>query len=141
MEPAAAILMALGVLVLLGFGAFGVTSLREGERRAAGVALELSIALAIPFFLATLLPQPFRWALLGIVVLAVVLFFLLPIGRVERDSEEPSTRIDERDIMFARARLEPGTPNYEAYYALHPEKRASDDKSRSLPGILSHNAS
>jgi reductive dehalogenase len=141
MEPATVILMALGVLVLLGFGAFGVTSLREGERRAAGVALELSIVLAIPLFLATLLPQPFRWALLGTIVLAVVFFFLLPIGRVERDNEEPRTRIDERDIMFARARLEPGTPNYEAYYALHPKKRTSDDKSRSLPGILSPEAS
>jgi len=133
--------MALGVLVLLGFGAFGVTSLREGERRAAGVALELSIALALPFFLATLLPSPFRWALLGIGLLAGVLLFLLPIGRVERDSEEPQALIDERDIMFARARLEPGTPNHETYYALHPEKKASDDKSRSLPGILSPESS
>ena len=141
MEPATAILMALGVVVLLGFGAFGVTSLREGERRAAGVALELSIALAIPFFLATLLPPPFRWALLGLGLLAGLLFFLLPIGRVERDKEEPRTRIDERDIMFARARLEPGTRNYEDYYTQHPERKAGDDKSRSLPGILSPESS
>ena len=34
MEPATVILMALGVLVLLGFGAFGVTSLREGGNAA-----------------------------------------------------------------------------------------------------------
>ena len=79
--------------------------------------------------------------MLGLALLAGVLFFLLPIGRVERDKEEPRTRIDERDIMFARARLEAGTPNYEAYYALHPEKRASDDKGRSLPGILSPESS
>jgi reductive dehalogenase len=141
MEPAAAILMALGVLVLLGFGAFGVTSLLEGERRAAGVALELSLALAIPFFLATLLPPPLEWALLAMILLASVLLFLLPIGRVDRGSEEPTTRIDERDIMFARARLEPGTPHYDAYYALHPENRSGDDKTRSLPGILSPEAS
>ena len=136
-EPANVILTAFGVLMLLGFGAFGVTSLLEGERRAAGVALEMSIALAIPFFLATLLPPPLQWALVGLIVVAGVSFFLLPIGRVERDREEPRARIDERDIMFARARLEPGTPNYEAYYALRPEKKASDDKTRSLPGILS----
>jgi ferredoxin len=133
--------MALGILVLLGFGAFGVTSLREGERRAAGVAFTLSIALAIPFFLATLLPLPLPWSLMGLGLLAAALFFLLPIGRIERDKEEPKTHIDERDIMFARARLEPGTPNYKAYYTLHPEREAGDDKSRSLPGILSPESS
>ena len=136
-EPASLILIAFGVLTLLGVGAFGVTSLREGEHRAAGVALELALALAIPFFLATLLPLPLRWVLVGLIILAAALLFLLPIGRVERDREEPKTRIDERDIMFARARLEPGTANYEAYYALHPEKKAGDDRTRALPGLLS----
>jgi hypothetical protein len=141
MEPATAILMALGVLVLLGFGGFGVTSLLEREHRAAGVALELSIALAIPFFLAMLLPPALQWAMLGTILLSGAFLFLLPIGRVERDREEPGTRIDERDIMFARARLEPGTPNYDAYYALRPEKKSGDDKTRSLPGLLSAEAS
>ena len=140
-EPATAILMTLGVLMLLGFGAFGVTSLLEKERRAAGVALDLALVLAIPFFVATLLPLPLRWLLVGLIILASVLVFLLPVGRVERDREEPQTRIDERDIMFARARLEPGTPNYEAYYAMRPEKKMSDDKTRSLPGLLSPKAS
>jgi ferredoxin len=139
-ESATAILITLGAINLLGFGAFGVTSLREGERRAAGVAFGLSALLALPFFLVTLLETPFRWALLGIagvVLLTGAILLLLPIGRVERENEEPKTRIDERDIMFARARLEAGTPNYEAYYSAHPEKRVGDDKSRALPGILS----
>ena len=140
-EPASVVLMAFGVLTLLGFGAFGVTSLREGEHRAAGVALELALALAILFFLVTLLPLPLQWLLVGLIILAATLLFLLPIGRVERDREEPETRVDERDIMFARARLEPGTANYEAYYALHPENRAGDDRTRSLPGLLSATAS
>ena len=140
-EPASALLIASGVLVLLGFGAFGVTSLLEREHRAAGVALDLSIALAIPFFLATLLPPQLRWAVLGAVVLAGPVFFLLPIGRVERAKEEPRTRIDERDIMFARARLEQGTTHYEAYYALRPENKEGDDRTRSLPGLLSPEAS
>jgi ferredoxin len=143
-EPTTAILIAFGVLILLGLGAFGVTSLREGERRAARVAFGLSLVLALPFFLTALLEAPFRWALLGIAglaLLAAVVVFLLPVGRVERGSGEPKRRIDERDIMFARARLEPGTPDYMAYYALRPENKASDDKSRSLPGILSPESS
>jgi ferredoxin len=143
-EAATDILIAIGTLSLLGFGAFGASALREGERRAAGVAFCLSIALALPFFVVPLLGNPFRWGLLGItaaVLLAGAIAFLLPIGRVERAREEPTVRIDERDIMFARARLKPGTPNYRAYYELHPDNKTSDDKTRSLPGILSPEAS
>jgi ferredoxin len=50
-------------------------------------------------------------------------------------------RIDERDIMFSRGRLEPGSPNYEAYYATRPENQAGDDKTRLLPGLLSPRSS
>jgi ferredoxin len=136
--------VAIGTVILLGLGLFGATSLREGEPRAAGVALGLALALSLPFFLVTLLDTPFRWAMLGLMGVALfagAIAFLLPIGRVERDREEPRSRIDERDIMFARARLEPETPNYEAYYALRPENQASDDRTRALPGILSPEAS
>ena len=144
MEPATALLIAIGTVILLGLGAFGATSLREGEHRAARVALGLALALSLPFFLVALLDSPFRWAMLGLTGVATIagtIVFLLPIGQVQRDREEPTSRIDERDIMFARARLEPETPNYEAYYTLRPENRASDDRTRALPGILSPEAS
>ena len=52
----------------------------------------------------------------------------------------PSRRVDERDIMFARGRLAPGSPEYQAYYALRPENRSRDDHTRSLPGLLSTEA-
>lgn len=45
-------------------------------------------------------------------------------------------RVDERDVMFARAARRPGTPAYEDYYARHPERRATDDRLRSLPDLL-----
>jgi ferredoxin len=48
--------------------------------------------------------------------------------------------VDERDIQFARARLRPGSPEYESYYALRPENRARDDRTRALPGLLSPDA-
>jgi len=67
--------------------------------------------------------------------------FLLPIGRVERGNDVPSRRFDERDIMFARARLVPGSPEHGAYYAMRPENRAVDDETRALPGLLSLTAS
>jgi len=143
LDPVTAILIAFGLANLLGWGAFGATSLREGEHRAAGIAFGLSVVMALPFFLVTLLDAPFRWTLLGLAViagLASAILLLLPIGRVERVGEEPTERIDERDIMFARARLEPGTPDYEVYYALRADRKAGDDRTRSLPGLLSPDA-
>ncbi|MGD2206041.1 MAG: reductive dehalogenase domain-containing protein [Anaerolineae bacterium] len=137
-------LVVIGFVILLGFGAFALVSLREGERRAATIALALAVAGSLPIFLFTLLPDGGQWIVLGVVGLAAVvgaILFLLPIGRAEWGNDEPKARIDERDIMFARARLEPGTANYDAYYALRPENRASDDKTRSLPGLLSPEAS
>ncbi len=144
MDPIAVVLIAFGLLNLLSWGAFGATSLREGQGRAAGIAFGLSVITALPFFLVLSLDDPFRWSLLGFTIvasLAGALLLFLPTGRVERVGEEPTGRIDERDIMFARARLEPGTPDYEAYYALRPEKKAGDDRTRSLPGLLSPYAS
>ena len=138
------ILIAIGLVTLLGLGTFAATSLHEGERRAARVSLGLAIALSLIFFLSALLPAPARLVVLSLLALVAVVgiaLFALPIGRVERGHDVPHKRFDERDIMFARARLEPGSPDYDAYYALRPENKAGDDKTRSLPGLLSHDAS
>ncbi len=140
MESTATLLIALGLFILLGFSVFGATSLHEKERRAALVAFGVAVAASLPFFLASLLPVPVQWAVLSLVFIAVAagaVVFLLPIGRVERDNDTPRQRYDERDVPFARARLKPGAPRYEAYYAMRPENKAGDDKTRSLPGLLS----
>jgi ferredoxin len=42
--------------------------------------------------------------------------------------------------MFARARLVPGTPEFDAYYALRPQNRRPDDETRQKPGLLSRDA-
>jgi ferredoxin len=42
--------------------------------------------------------------------------------------------------MFARARLVPGSTEYDTYYALRPHNRKGDDLTRSLPGLLSPDA-
>ncbi|HSR32005.1 MAG TPA: reductive dehalogenase domain-containing protein [Anaerolineae bacterium] len=144
MEITAVILIAFGLIILLGFGTFGLTSLREREQRAAGMGFAAAVVLSVPFLLSVLLPDPVQLAVLGVAAFSVVgatILFLLPIGRVERGEDIPKRRIDERDIMFARADLEPGSRNYETYYTLRPENRASDDKTRALPGLLSPNAS
>jgi ferredoxin len=142
--PLVPVLALLGALFLIGFLAFAVTFLREGERRAAGIALGIAVVASLPFFLSVLLPVWAQGLVLAIAVLAVitgVVLFMLPIGRSEAANDVPQVRIDERDIMFARGRLEPGSPNYEAYYSMRPENKDGDDKTRSLPGLLSPRSS
>lgn len=137
-------LITLGFITLIGFGAFGLSSIWEGERRAARIALGAAAFTSSLLFLACLLPTGARLAILSTMVgagVAGVILFLLPIGRVERGNDVPQGRFDERDIMFARARLIPGSPEYEAYYALRPKNQAGDDKTRNLPGLLSPAAS
>ena len=47
----------------------------------------------------------------------------------------PTERFDERDAMFSRAALEPGTPAYAAAYARRPGWKDVDDAIRSLPRL------
>ncbi len=49
----------------------------------------------------------------------------------------PFPRFDERDTVFARARLRPGEERYQAYYQRHPERQAGDDRTRRLRGLAS----
>ncbi len=137
-------LIALGLTMLLGFGAFGLVSFWEGERYAGRVALGAAVFASLLLFLASLLPDAIKLALLGVLItigIIGVFLFLLPIGQVKRGDDVPRGRFDERDIMFARARLVPGSPEYATYYAMRPENQASDDKTRALPGLLSPYAS
>jgi ferredoxin len=140
---ATVILTALGLTSFLAFATFGLFSLWEQERRAAQVAFGLAVLTATPFLLASTLPPGVRVALLGLVaagLAAGVVLFLLPIGRVERGNDVPRQRFDERDMMFARARLVPGSLEYTAYYATRPKNLAGDEETRALPGLLSPTA-
>lgn len=137
------LISAVGLLTLVGSGAFALISFREKERRAAFIALIVATAGSLFFFPATLLPLPFQTGILAsllVVALCAIVAWFLPVGSRAAEGGRPSRRVDERDIMFARARLEPGSQQFEAYYAKRPEHRDSDDRTRSLPGLLSPNA-
>lgn len=137
------ILLILGLGWLLAFTAFARLSFQEGEPRATRLSLLGAMLGSVSLFLASLLPPDFRLIILvGLASLTVIgiILFLLPIGRVEKGYDVPQKRVDERDIMFARARLSPGSPEHEAYYARRPKNLDPDEKIRSLPGLLSPNA-
>jgi ferredoxin len=48
-----------------------------------------------------------------------------------REEDRHGTRFDERDTIFSRIRLDPGTTRYHDYYMRKPEKREVDDEFRS----------
>jgi len=137
------ILAGFGFLWLLAFGGFGWVSQREGERRATRAAFMVAFGGALLFFLTAALPEPVHWLVIGIVIFAVIaglILFFLPIGRVEIGEYTPTQRFDERQIMFARAGLQPGSPEYDSYYHSHPEHLAGDERTRAQPGLLSPDA-
>lgn len=138
------LLLISAALLLAGFAAFAVISFSERERRAGLVSAALAVITSLPLILAALLlPAELRLTIVlvlgGLLGLGIILWFL-PVGRPQHDNGVPSLRFDERDIMFARSRYQPGSAEYQAYYAMHPEHKQSDDRSRSLPGLLSANA-
>jgi len=47
---------------------------------------------------------------------------------------------DEREVMFSRAALKPGSERFDEYYASHPEHREIDDSWRRLPGLMSEDS-
>ena len=140
---ASVFLFVAGAIVGAGLCFFALVSVREGERRASRVGFGLALFLALPVVIAALLPPPAP--VIGVVIvlsalLAGVVAWLMPIAEVPAPGGRPSRRIDERDIMFARGRLDPSSPDYESYYAMRPENKAGDDHTRALPGLLSSDA-
>ncbi len=55
---------------------------------------------------------------------------------MEKTVESALTRFDERDNVQARYELIPGTPEWEEYYRIHPEKKEKDMEQQSLPGVM-----
>jgi reductive dehalogenase len=136
-------LVVVGLVLFLALAGFGVVSLRERELRAARSAFILAALTSLPFFAATGFAAPVRIGVLAVfaaLLIVAVLFWFLPIGSSRAANGRPTRRIDERDIMFARARLEPGSTEHAAYYAMRPENKEGDDRTRALPGLLSPDA-
>ena len=123
--------------------AFVITSIREGEKKAALRSFWITLAgTALLLSSLTLPPRGkilFLCSLLGVGLIAL-LVFNFPIGKKNSEVTNPKHQVDEREIIFARARLIPGTPEYITYYRLHPDHQEPDDASRKKPGLLSPDA-
>jgi len=132
-------LLILDLLFFAAFAAFAITSLREGHRRAARVAALLAALSGL--LLTGLLAAPPAVTKIAAILLAAalggfILWLAWPVKQKIAPSPMPSQRVDERTILFARARLEPGTERFEAYYRAHPDQLAPDSAFRAKPGLL-----
>ena len=134
------ILLIEGILIFIFFSAVAATSLLEKENRAALISIVAGLILSIPHLIPVLFliqyPVIVSLILILIVVLSLLLF-LLPIRfPVEYEKVRPNSRFDERDTMFSRKTLQPGTDRYNDYYERNPDKKYPDDNFRSKPGLL-----
>ena len=136
-------LILVGATGSLSLAWFAVTSLSEKEHRAARIAAALAVATPLVCVGAAAMGGFTERAVavvIGVVFLTIVIVWLWPVGRSIRPGGRPRRRVDERDIMFARGRLQPGTVEFLSYYAMRPGHRAGDDRTRALPGLLSPDA-
>lgn len=139
------LILTAGVIVALAFGLGAIISYRENERRAARLFLILSVTLSIPYFSTEIFTFRYQ-AFIQILLIGApaILFILLwtPFGRKSNPVwPMPQSRIDERDTMFSRRLLQPGTKNFKDYYRRHPAHReALDNIWRAQPGLLAPTA-
>jgi ferredoxin len=136
--------VAVGSLVFLALVWAAVVSYREREPRAVAVALLLGLLAPLPYLIVGLstfsLQTAFEIVLLSATGLTLFLLFVPAGNRPVIGDDTPTTRIDERDIMFSRNLLLEGEDRFEEYYAANPEKRALDDAFRAKPGFLGRKA-
>lgn len=116
-----------------------ITSLIERKRRAALIsAISFALFAAIWFggFL-IFLPEDFVVAGAVIVVAVPGILFFIPVGKNKSlKISGTGERVDERDVMFARADYQPGLQEYRAYYKIRPGEKEIDDTIRKLPELL-----
>jgi reductive dehalogenase len=70
--------------------------------------------------------------------LMVLLFIPLKGRRYRHDI--PVRHVDERDTMFSRNELVPGTDRYKEYYSRNPDNLEKDNLFREAPGLLNERA-
>ena len=112
---------------------FAGQSFDEQEIRAGRIARNA----AVLFWFITITAYIFKGLLAQIILASFILFtvvlaslFFIPIRGKKETSQQRNHRYDEREIMFARMRMETDSPQFEQYYTDHPEHREIDAEIR-----------
>jgi len=129
-----------GGILFIFFTAVFVTSLFEKEERAAFLSLLsgflLSLPFLTPFLFGFVYPAWISLVLCSLFMGAILALFFPFRGRISYYAQNPVVRFDERDTMFSRRTLVPGSKRFDKYYALRPGNKPLDNKFRRLPGLL-----
>jgi reductive dehalogenase len=139
------LLITIALVLFLHFTIAAVVSINEKERLAAKRFFFLSLLIPLPYLIIALLEFNLNYEM-GIVLLSITFGFIIiifiPSGGIKSYRQPvPSQRIDERDTMFSRNELIPGTEKFKNYYERNPDKKEADDKFRKKPGLLNDKAS
>ncbi len=122
------------------FFAAGVLFLFEGEMRASfrsSLFIVLLVVLVM-FVLSGMNGVEYVTVPLFAISAIVLTYLFIPQFLFSKSKEEiPKERIDERNTMFSRNELQPGTDRFESYYREFPGHREKDDVFRKQAGLLS----
>ena len=134
----------IAILVFLALGYSAIVSIKENELKAARRFFVASLLLPLPFLVFAFVEFGYKHET-GIAVLVfltiLLILFIFPFGQNKKYRQTvPVTRIDERDTMFSRNELEPGSERFKDYYEKNPDKKDIDDKWRKKPGLTGRNA-
>ena len=120
--------------------AAAIISFHENEKRAATRFLWLALILPLPYLLIAFADfsfQPYLAIFLISITFLLVIILIFPSGKNKSYRQLlPQNKIDERDTMFSRNELKPGTELFLEYYKDKPFKKKADDLFRSKPGLL-----
>lgn len=117
-----------------------VVSILENEKHAAILLFATGIVLVLPYALQFYYFNHANISLNLIVPAVYLLFAMLLFFPFQRKSKfnlsTPKPGYDERDIMFSRRLLKPGSVGYREYYKANPDKEKLDRLFREKPGLL-----
>lgn len=133
------LILAFGIFLF--FVAFSISSTREYEKRAAFLSLCMAFILPGLLLIIASVSTLFIQLLVLAVLALLTILILVPTGFGNfTQNEIPQSQFDERNIVFSRNELKVNTPEYDAYYQLHPELKHKDDYFRQSPPLLGKNS-
>ncbi|HJN05259.1 MAG TPA: reductive dehalogenase domain-containing protein [Bacteroidales bacterium] len=129
-----------GIAIFVFFIYAAIVSLIEKEKKAASNFILIGLIAPVPFLLTGFYVFQYQ-PLVSIVLLSsifiLLMIYFLPIRFTSKVRDiSPEGRIDERDIMFSRRKLEEDTENFKDYYSKNPDKLKIDSKINRNPGLL-----
>lgn len=129
-----------GALLLVFFFYGSIISFLEGNASAGRKFLLTGLSASAALFLLFYMDYPFRYYLLFIITVLMIIslgLLFLPLRLFNQQfSGANNSKIDERDTMFSRNKLTPGSEKFKDYYSKHPEKLRKDNIFREFPGLL-----